>query len=253
MTTVVVPADPPRADVVYPTLREESPLSPTAVTTLYEATLSDVCRSVALSGGDLIVNYRPPDLLPESATSTDPDPESALRDVLADAVDVDLADTRFEVQVGSTPSARRGNTITHLLEEEGHSSVAVVEPDAPLLFRTQIDSLSMSLRRNDVIIAPGGDGTVAMSGFTDTVDFTDAYSPPALRTLTDRALGAGHDPEYVTGARRIHTVPDLVSVVVEVQARDRADRIVPPHTAAAIESLGLDVEARGDDLTLTQA
>lgn len=251
MTTVVVPADPPREELAYPGLVEETPLSAADATTLYTATLSDVCRSAALSGGDVIVNYRPTDLLDDAARRPDTDPETDLRDALADAVDVPVDDLRFEVQVGSTPSARRGNTITHLLDEAGVGSVAVIEPDAPLLFRTQVDSLSMSLRRTDVILAPGGGGTVAMSGFGDTIDFTDAYASPALRTVTERALDAGHDPDYMAGARRIRSAADLVSVVVEIQARDRADRIVPPHTAATIESLGLDVVSKGDGLALT--
>lgn len=251
MTTVVVPADPPRPELVYPTLITETPLSPEAITDLYTATLSDVCRSVALSGGDLLVNYRPTDLLPEAGRRPETDPETELRSVLDEAIDVDIDDVRFEVQAGSTESARRGNTITHLLENEQPGSVAIIEPDAPLIFRTQVDSLAMALRRDDVILASGGDGTVAMSGFGTTIDFTDAYTPPALRTLTERAIDAGHDPDFTAGARRIQTPQDLRSVVVEIQARDRADRIVPPHTAATIESLGLTVTTTPDGLELS--
>jgi len=239
MTTVVVPATAPRPGAVYDPLVETTPLTAAAATDLYAATFSDACRAVAQSGGDLLVNYRPDE-------SGDSDPETALRAVLADAVDVDADATRFEVQVGSTPSARLGNTLTHLLEEEDVGSVAVLYPDAPLQLRTQVDSVAMALRRSSVVLSPGSVGTVAMAGFTAPIDFTDAFAAPALPTLVDRALDAGHEIDFARGSPRIRTVTDLASVILEVQARERADRIVPPHTAAVIETLGLGVDLDGD-------
>ncbi|MFB6105259.1 MAG: hypothetical protein ABEJ57_09330, partial [Halobacteriaceae archaeon] len=159
--------------------------------------------------------------------------------------------TRFEVQVGSTPSARLGNTITHLLEEEGAGSVAVLYPDAPLQLRTHVDSLAMALRRSAMVLAPGSRGTVAMAGFSAPIDFTDAFATPALTTLTDRGLDAGHDVDFARGSPRLSTATDLLSVLLEIRARDRADRVVPVHTAAAIDALALDVAVTADSLELS--
>lgn len=252
MTTVLVPADPPRDGLVYPTLVEDTPLTAGEATQLYTATFSDICRAVVQSGGELLVNYRPTDLLPPEYQDPEMDSEAELRAVLEDAVDVDVEDVRFEVQVGSTTSARRGNSISHLLADEDVGSVAVLEPDAPLAFRTLVDSVAMALRRDPVVLAPGGNGSVAIAGFTTDLDFETAFEPPALISLTDRALDAGLSVDFANATTRLQTVADLRSILAEIQARDRADRIVPPHTTATIQDLGLEVTADGDDLRVSR-
>lgn len=251
MTTVVVPADPPREGLVLQSIVETTPLDAEEATRLYTATLQDTCRAVAQSGGDLLVNYRPPDLLP--ATTGADDPASEIRTVLEEAVDVDVEDVRFEPQVGSTVSARLGNAITHLLEEEDTGTAAVLYPDAPLVARTTVDSLAMALRRTPVVLVPGGRGSIALAGFTTPVDFSSVFTPPALTRVTDRALAEGLEVDFSGGAPRLQTGESLLSTVLEIRARDRADRIVPPHTAATIEGLPLQVTVEDETPRITRA
>src|SRR6056297_3465882 len=101
MTTVAVLADPPVEGFVLPELAG-GPLDETEATALYTAMLSDVCRAVEASGAELLVNYRPPEQVPDGV-----DPEAAVREPLETVLDAP-GDARYEVQVGSTVSARVG-------------------------------------------------------------------------------------------------------------------------------------------------
>lgn len=236
MTVVAVLADPPREDVVLPRLPDTSPLSPSDAVELYEAMLKDAVAAVAGSGADLLVNYRDDDDLPAAPERS----EAQLRAVVADALG-STDDVRFEVQVGSTASARVGNTVTHLLEREGVRSAAVLSPAAPLAGRTEIDNAAMKLRRSEVVLGPAEAGRVYYAGFTDTVDFEGAYAPPALETLTNRGVDAGHDVDYLPQSPVVETGRDLATVVSTVRARTRAGRAIPEHTATAVADLGLTV------------
>ncbi|MGM0605912.1 MAG: hypothetical protein ACQETB_09620, partial [Halobacteriota archaeon] len=138
MTVIAVFADPPRDGLVLSELAETSPLTHSEAAALYEAMFRDTVRAIVRSGGELLVNYRPDELLPE-AYRTDVDPAAELRAIVADTI-ADVGEVRFEPQVGSTRSARVGNTITHLLREEGAQSAAAVPGTAPLMTRTLIDS-----------------------------------------------------------------------------------------------------------------
>ncbi len=241
MTVVAVLADPPREDVVLPRLPDTSPLSAAEAVDLYEAMLKDVVTAVAGSGAELLVNYRDDEDLPEG----DGRSEAQLRAVVADALG-DADGARFEVQVGSSYAARMGNTMTHLLESEGVQSAAVVSPAAPLVDRKEIDNAAMKLRRNEVVLGPADDGRTYYAGFTETIDFESADTPPVLETLTDRGVDAGHEVDYLPMLPVVETGRDLASVVSLVRSRTRAGRIIPEYTATVIADYGLTVDVADD-------
>jgi hypothetical protein len=253
MTTVAVTIDPPRDGLVLPELPETSPLTAAEATSLYEAMAADAFLAVAESGGELIVNYRPDDELPDEHVPADADAEREVDEFVDAVLDDDLReDVRVEVQVGSSKAARVGNTVSHLLDTEGVGSAAVLEPDAPLALRKDVDSAAMKLRRSAVVLGPAADGDVYFAGFSAPIDFTGAYDRPAVENLTARALDAGHDVDFMPQQTRVRTGDDLRSLVAGLTARRAADRLVPPHTTAYVEELGLRVESDGDELTLVR-
>jgi len=236
MTTVAVLADPPVEGAVLPELAG-GPLDESEATALYTAMLADVCRAVEASGAELLVNYRPADQVPDGV-----DPESAVREPLDSALEApDKA--RYEVQVGSSLSARVGNTVTHLLEREGVETAAAVEPTAGLLTRQLIDSAAMKLRSSGVVLGPSTDGRVYYAGFADPVDFADAYETPAVQTLTDRAMDADLGVDFLPTTPVVETPADLATVVPLLRSRHRAERVVPPRTTTLINELGLRLTA----------
>ncbi|MFB6176596.1 MAG: hypothetical protein ABEI99_05545, partial [Halobaculum sp.] len=144
MTTLVVPAAPPRAGLVCESLPDSTPLSPAEAADLYEAALKDTLRAAEKAGGDLLVNVRSEETIPESF-HTDTDPEAEVRAAASEALD-DVTTARFEPQVGSTRAARLGNTVTHLLEEEDKRQVAVTTPGAAFLRRECVLDALAALR-----------------------------------------------------------------------------------------------------------
>ncbi|USZ68155.1 DUF2064 domain-containing protein [Halorussus salilacus] len=245
MTVLAVFADPPRPGLALPELPESSPVSEREAADLYAAALKDTLAAVERSGGELLINYRPDDLIaPEH--EGDRSAEAEVRALAADALD-DPDDARFEVQVGSTFSARAGNTVTHLLEREGVRSAAVVPGTAPTLTRKEVDSAAMKLRRNEVVVGPSERGGAYFAGFTTAeLDFEDAYAAPAVETLTTRAVDAGHEVEFLPSMAEVRTGADLLSLVPVLNARARAGRIVPEHTASLLREWGLRV-VEGED------
>lgn len=240
MTTVAVLCDPPRTGVL-PGL-DPSPLSAEDHAALYGAMCADTVRAVEESAADLLVNYR----------AEGEDPPEDLRTVVTDALD-DPDAARFEPQVGSTFSGRVGNTLTHLLGTEGESAVVAVEPTAPFLARGDLDGLAMKLRRNDVVLGPASSGRVYAAAFGATIDFADAYTAPAITTLTDRALDAGLDVDYAPMLPVLETPADLAGALGLIEARERAGRRVPEHTAACLSGLGIGIEVDGNELTISKA
>jgi 2-phospho-L-lactate guanylyltransferase (CobY/MobA/RfbA family) len=226
MATVAVLADPPGPDAL-PAVA--AALDGAAATRLYEAMLTDVCRTVQAGGADLLVNYRP--------TGVD-DPEGELRELLGEELD-SPGSARYEVQVGESFAGRVGNTVTHLLEEEGERQVAATTPAAPFLRRDHVGSLGMALRSNEVVLAPAWGGRVALAGFTEPVDFADAYAPPAVETLTMRGRDAGLSVDFLPTTPLVETPADLADAVAYGGARARAERVVPLATLEAVEELGL--------------
>lgn len=246
MTVVVALVDPPREGLVLPRLVDSTPLSAEDATQLYEAFVKDLCRAAAESGGDLLLNYRPEDRLPDEFRTGEPvedEVEAIARDALSDS---EYDEARIEVQVGSTESARVGNTVTHLLGEEDVDTVTICDPAAPLRSRQHIDSIAMKLRRSPLVIGPAARGRFHTAAFTDTIDFDGALTPPELVTLTDRARDADHDVDFAPQQTLVETHDDLVGLVSEIRARQRAGRWVPPHTTQAISDLGLAIETAAD-------
>ena len=235
MTTVAVFCDPPHEEVL-PALAP-TPLSPDERADCYRALCADVFRAVEESGTDLLVNYR----------GEDADELRALADEALDRPD----ETRFEPQVGETFSGRVGNTLTHLLETEGESSVMALTPTAPFLTRSDIDGMAMKLRRNDVVLGPTSGGRVYAACFGATIDFADAYAPPAISTLTDRALDADLDVDYAPMLPVVETPDDLAGALALIEARKRAGRWVPEHTADCLSDLGLALADDGGELGLS--
>lgn len=251
MTVVAVLADPPREGHVFRTLVETSPLSPADAARLYEALFRDTVSAVHRSAGELLVNYAPEEDLPDDAREETP-PEARLRAIVVDELDdPDARDAvRFEPQVGSTFAARAGNTATHLLREEGASSVAIVRPTAPFLVRTVLDSASMKLRRSDAVLGPAPGGRVYYAGFGEPIDFGDAWEPPALSTLADRAVDADHDVDFIEMQPTVETGRDLAGALVQLRARVAAERIVPVNTATVLSEFDVDVRIEDGEPTL---
>jgi glycosyltransferase A (GT-A) superfamily protein (DUF2064 family) len=242
MTTVAVVCESPHegvlADLAATTLLDESETAD-----LYAALCADVFRAVETSASELLVNYHP---------SESGDAEDELR-ALADAA-LDSPDAvRYERQVGSTFAGRVGNTVTHLLESEDESSVMVIEPTAPFLTRGDIDGLAMKLRRSDVVLGPASQGRVYAAGFASTVDFAEAYTPPAIETLTARANDAGLGVDYGPMVPVVESREDLLGALALIRARRRAGRDVPKHTAECLDALGVALVEEDGDLALRKA
>jgi len=231
MTTIAVLADPPRPGVALPEFVAADLLTDAEAADLYAAMLRDVCGQIERSGGDLLVNYR-------SADDVGGDPEAEIREAIAPAVP-DADAVRFEVQVGSSFSARAGNTVTHLLETEEVQSAAVVEPTAAFLERRHVDSAAMKLRQADVVLGPSTDGRVYYAAFRDTMDFEDAFAAPTVETLTDRARDSGLSADHVEMLPVLERPSDLATVLPILRSAEHADRTAPEHTAAVVEELGL--------------
>lgn len=239
MTVVVLVADPPRAGLGFPRLAETSPLSSAEAADLYGAVLRDTLAAVERSGADLLVNHPTDDDLP-AGQGTGTSPAAELRSVAATALD-DPSDARFEPQVGSSFAARAGNAATHLFREEDARSVAVVRPLSPLLSRQVLDAAAMKLRSNAAVVGPAPRGRCYVAGFTEPVDFADAFDPPAVETLTDRVRDAGGEVDFLRPLPAAATGDDLLDLVPLLRARAAADRIVPERTARTLADLGLRV------------
>ena len=248
MTVIVVLALPTRDGLVLPDLPETSPLSSTAAADLYAAMLADTFRAVERSGADLLINYPETEQLP-AAHQTDTDPVAELRALATDTV-ADTDDVRFEPQVGSTFSARAGNTVTHLLREEDAASVAVVRGTAPLLSRTLIDEAAMKLRTNEVVLGPTTESRTYYAGFTEPIDFSEAFTGIELQRLADCAADADLATEFLPPSPAVETGGDLRTLVAQLRARVTAERVVPERTATFIHDHGLAVVEDDDEAEL---
>ncbi|MFB6129379.1 MAG: hypothetical protein ABEJ28_00980 [Salinigranum sp.] len=250
MTVIAVLADPPREGLVLPELAATSPLTEAEAAECYAAMLRDVFVAVARSGGDLLVNYRADDALPEEYRA-DESAEAAVRAVVADALG-GTEGVRFEVQVGSSFDARAGNTVAHLLREDEVKTAAVVRGNAPFLGRPAVDSAAMKLRSNPVVVGPSTAGRTYYAAFGDPIDFDGAFSPPELTTLTTRALSADLDVDFLPVQPVVERGEDLLTAIPLVEARSEAGRIVPAHFAAFLDRVGLGVVGEGDGARLVR-
>lgn len=238
MTTVAVLANPPREGAVLRGLVEDDVVTEAQAVSLYSAMVGDVCEAVQTSGAELLVNYRPADQIQVDVD----DPEDALRSVVEDAL-TDADDVRYEVQVGSTFAARVGNTVTHLLEREGVQTAAAVTPAAAFLGRQHVDSAAMKLRRSEVVLGPTTGGRVYYAGFSDPVDFTDAYEPPAVESLVESAGEAGLDADFLPMLPVLETTTDLQTVLPLLRARVAAGLQIPARTTSVLGELDLDLNS----------
>ena len=268
MTTVVVLADPPGETAPLDALVPE-PLTVGEASALSRAMFADVCATLQHGEADLLVNYPPAGDSGESAgdtgdgsvrdseerrtgntgsvaaeTASTESAEASLREVLSDAVP-EPGSVRYEPQVGTGKAARVGNALTHLLTEEGEASVAVVEPTAPFLRREHVGRAAMKLRTSDVVLGPAPDGRVAFAGFREPIDFADSYAIPPLSTFAERAVAADLEVDFLPVVPMLERPDDLATAVSVLTARQEADRLVPPRTAALFEDLGLVVTADG--------
>jgi glycosyltransferase A (GT-A) superfamily protein (DUF2064 family) len=239
MSTVVVLATPPRAGLVCEELPDSTPLSAAEAAELYEAALKDTLRAAEQAGGDLLVNYRPAETIPDEY-HTDTEPEAEVRALASEALE-DVTAVRFEKQVGSSVAARVGNTVTHLLETEEEDSVTILRGTAPLVRRSTIDSGTMKLRSNQTVLGPSTNGRVYYAGFTKPIEFEEAFTHPAVETLTERARDVDHEVEYIPMLPRIDTATGLKSLLPLLRARIRAERVVPTNTATFVHEQGLRV------------
>jgi 2-phospho-L-lactate guanylyltransferase (CobY/MobA/RfbA family) len=223
MTTVVVLAEPPAAGDPLPELA--GTLTTEQRESLYRAMLADVCGALQHGEADLVVNYPPEERVPDGV-----DPETAVRDVIGPAVGAP-DDVRYEVQVGETRAGRIGNAVTHLLETENEPTAGFVEPTAPFLRRQHVGNAAMSLRSSEVVLGPSTDGRVYFGAFQEPIDFEDAFVSPAVETLTERAIGAGYDVDFLPMLPRVEAERDLATAVPLLRSRVQAERIAPVQTA----------------------
>jgi hypothetical protein len=254
MAIHAVPLDPPRPGLVLSELVATTPLSEAEAAELYAALATDVLAAAERSGGEVFVNYRDEATLEDATGRRDGEPsaEAAVRSLAAEALDEPDA-ARFEVQVGSTPAARAGNTVTHLLREEGADSVSVLDPRAPTVARTDLDGAAMSLRRNETVLGPAPGGRLYYHGMTDPVDFAGIYDPPELSTATRRAAEAGHDIGFAGMHPVVTTCRDLATLLVALEARVAAGRPVPEATLETVSGLDLRASVAGRDRTVERA
>jgi hypothetical protein len=242
VTVVVLIADAPVEGVACSDIVAETDLSPADGVELYQALLKDVFETLAESTVDVLVNYPapddlPPDVEPEMA------PEVALKGLAGAVVDPDrLEDFRFEVQVGSSFSAKAGNAITHLLRDEEQHSAAVLRPCVPRLVRSVVDEAAIKLRRNDVVLGPARDGRVYFAGFTELIDFTDVFETNAQETIAGRAGEKGLTVDFARERAMLESARDLRSVVMRLRAEMLAGNPVPEHLWTFVEDRGLSVE-----------
>jgi 2-phospho-L-lactate guanylyltransferase (CobY/MobA/RfbA family) len=243
MTTVLVLADPPHDEALSGL---SGVLTKAGRRQLARAFLQDVIQAADAAAGDMLVAVRDG----EAVGHDRPAAEEAVREAIEPADGVDAAAVRIERQVGSTPSARLGNAVTHLLEEEGADSVVSVWPRAPMLGRADIDGAAMKLRQRSVVVGPASRGRVALAAFRSPVDFTEAMTSPAVLSLTTAARDADLEVDFIGEQTLVDTHADLTSLVAAIRARLLADRLVPPQTTAAISELGLRLSRDHDTPTL---
>jgi hypothetical protein len=248
MTTVAVLVDPPRPGLVLDALPESTPLSAGEAAELYGALCRDVCRAVEASGGELLVNYRPDEALPDEFAGEE-SAEAEVRATVRPALE-SPDEARFEVQVGETFAGRVGNTVTHLLDQEGVATAAAVEPTAAFLSRQIVDNAAMKLRRHDVVLGPAPGGRVYYAGFGEPVDFDGAYATPAIETLTNRGVDADLSVDFLEMQPVIETGRDLVTALTQLRARERAGRIRPEEAVAYLDEIGVVVRQGEDGLEL---
>lgn len=235
MTVHALVADPPRPGLALPGLVSTGKLGSEAAASLAGAMLQDVAIGAANSGGELLVNH-PMDEQLSPKYRRDMAPVDELRELIAGVL-ADPEAVRFEPQVGESRAARIENTVGHLLEEEGATSVAVLDGRAPTLDRTALDSAAMKLRRSEVVVAPAPGNRVAYLGLTEPLELADLAVPFELTAIADRAVEVGYEVDYLPMHPRVDDEAGLQTLTDLVAARRVARRRVPERTATVLETL----------------
>ncbi len=239
MTVLAVLLDPPRPGLVLHDVYNNTPLSPEEAARLYAAMAKDTVRAVDESGGELLVNYRTEDDIPVQYR-TDTPVEEEITALVSQAID-DPNIARFEKQVGSTFASRVGNTVTHLLTNEGADSVGVLDGKSPTIVRQTIDSAAMKTRQYDTVIAPSVNGDWSYLAFTEPTDFTGFFDPPGLVTIVNAVIDQGCSVDFLPIHPHVTDETNLIMLVTLMQARARANKITPPYTTDALDRFDLRI------------
>lgn len=250
---VAVLIDPPRPGISLPGLEDGTPLDASERVELYTAAATDLLVAVAESDAELLVNYRPDELLPPAALR-EQSAESAVRDIIRDAVGENEGEAvPLDVQVGASRRKRAANAAVELFDREDVSNVVVVRASAPMLSARHVDAAVEMLEDSPVVLGPAGDGRVYLAAFAEPVDFTGAYEPPEVGTLTERAVEAGLDVGFAETMPTLASPSGLAGVVGQLHARRHAGRPYPEATASVVDDLGLEVVARNDGRRVVRA
>lgn len=238
MTVITLFVDPPRPGLVFPDLVEQSALSAGEAAELYQAIFQDLLLSATASGGDVLINYRPDDLLPTKFTDESEPAAEKISQIAASTIET-LDNIRFEVQIGSTQSARVGNTVTHLLDKEDHSSVGILQPTVASISRSDLDSAAMKQRRADVVIGPGQANTIYYAGFSTPIDFSGVFDSSPLASVIQGANDADLKISLLDMHPVLSDIQGLKTYISHAHARKRAGLPFAEHTVDVIETLDL--------------
>lgn len=239
MTVLAVLLDPPRPGLVLQDVYNTTPLTPEEAAMLYAAMAKDTVRAVAESGGELLVNYRTEADIPEQYRA-DKSVKEEISALVSQAIDdPDIA--RFEKQVGSSFASRVGNTVTHLLTEEDADSVGVLDGKSPTIVRQTLDSAAMKVRQHDTVIAPGINGDWSYLAFTEPIDFTGIFAPPALVTIVHEIIDQDYSVDFLPIHPHITDETNLIMLVTLMKARAAANKITPPFTRDALDRFDLQL------------
>jgi hypothetical protein len=231
MTTIVVLADPPVPECVPDLLPDDFGAEQNVA--LYRGMIADVCATIQHGEGEVLINYRDPETVPDGV-----DPEASVRELLDEEL-TDPGAVRYEVQVGSGDAAKIGNALTHLLDAEERPTAAFARPTALFLRREHIGTTAMQLRTSDVVIGPSTDGRVSFAAFGEPIDFTDVFAPPTVETLTERARAADLDVSFLPTTPLWERPDDRRTALSLLRARMRAGALVPERTAELVADWGL--------------
>jgi hypothetical protein len=145
------------------------------------------------------------------------------------------------VQAGSDDASKIGNALTHLLDTEAQPTAGFARPTALFLRREHIGTTAMDLRTSDVVVGPSTDGRVSFAAFTEPIDFTEVFTPPAVETLTERARSAGLDVAFLPTTPLWEGPTDRRNALSLLRARMRAGALLPDRTAELIADWSLSV------------
>lgn len=249
---VAVLIDPPRPGISLPGLERGTPLDASERVDLYTAAATDLLVAVAESDAELLVSYRPDELLPPAALR-EQSAESAVRDVIRDAVGEGEGEpVPLDVQVGSSRGKRAANAAVELFDREDVSNVLIARASAPLLSASRVDAAVEMLDDSPVVLGPAGDGRVYLAAFAEPIDFAGAYEPPEIGTLTARAVDADLDVGFAETLPTLASPSGLAGVVGQVRARRHAGLPYPERTAEVVDDLGLEVVEDDDGQRLVR-